>query len=124
MIITHIPLAGQRSQGLEPLADFGLGAAYSAAVRVDLSGGAFIYISGRTGTADGTIVGPSVSEQTEQAFRNIESTLRPQGGDLRHIVPGYGSTSPASIRSRSERYTKYEHISSKKVVFLRAPWSR
>jgi enamine deaminase RidA (YjgF/YER057c/UK114 family) len=46
-----------------------------------------IYIGGQNGVGpDGTVVGPSVGEQSEQAFRNLRTILESEGATLGNIV--------------------------------------
>ena len=46
-----------------------------------------IYIGGQNGVdADGKIVGPSVGEQSRQAFRNLATILESEGATLANIV--------------------------------------
>ena len=46
-----------------------------------------IYIGGHNGVdADGKLVGPTVGEQSEQAFRNLATILESEGASLGNIV--------------------------------------
>ena len=46
-----------------------------------------IYIGGQNGVdADGKLVGPTVGEQSEQAFRNLATILESEGASLANIV--------------------------------------
>jgi enamine deaminase RidA (YjgF/YER057c/UK114 family) len=46
-----------------------------------------IYIGGQNGVdADGKVVGPTVGEQTSQAFRNLATVLESEGASLANIV--------------------------------------
>ncbi|MBT2207685.1 RidA family protein [Actinomadura sp. NEAU-AAG7] len=46
-----------------------------------------IYIGGQNGVdADGEIVGPTLGEQSAQAFRNLQTILRSEGASLSDIV--------------------------------------
>jgi enamine deaminase RidA (YjgF/YER057c/UK114 family) len=46
-----------------------------------------IYISGQNGVdADGKVVGPTVEEQSLQAFRNLAAILESEGASLANIV--------------------------------------
>lgn len=46
-----------------------------------------IYIGGQNGVdADGTLVGPTVGEQSLQAFRNLATILESEGATLANIV--------------------------------------
>ncbi|MEO3754510.1 RidA family protein [Streptomyces sp. B6B3] len=46
-----------------------------------------IYIGGQNGVdADGRVVGPTVGEQTRQAFRNLATVLESEGASLANIV--------------------------------------
>jgi enamine deaminase RidA (YjgF/YER057c/UK114 family) len=46
-----------------------------------------IYISGQNGVgADGKVVGPTVGEQSRQAFRNLAAILESEGASLANIV--------------------------------------
>lgn len=81
-----IGLAGEKSQGIEALKGTANGAAYSDAVRIDLADHTLLFISGKTGTKDGVLVGSGMREQTRQVFENIRTTLEGQGGSLADIV--------------------------------------
>ncbi|HEX5205740.1 RidA family protein [Paractinoplanes rhizophilus] len=46
-----------------------------------------IYIGGQNGVGpDGKLVGPTLGEQAAQAFRNIETIVRSEGGTLANVV--------------------------------------
>jgi enamine deaminase RidA (YjgF/YER057c/UK114 family) len=46
-----------------------------------------IYIGGQNGVdSDGKVVGPTVGEQSLQAFRNLETILKSEGASLANIV--------------------------------------
>lgn len=46
-----------------------------------------IYIGGQNGVdSDGKVVGPTLGEQAEQAFRNIATILESEGGSLADVV--------------------------------------
>jgi len=46
-----------------------------------------IYIGGQNGVdADGKVVGPTLGEQAEQAFRNLSAILESEGAGLANIV--------------------------------------
>jgi enamine deaminase RidA (YjgF/YER057c/UK114 family) len=46
-----------------------------------------IYIGGQNGVdSDGKVVGPTVGEQSLQAFRNLETILKSEGATLANIV--------------------------------------
>ena len=56
---------------------------YSQAIRV----GRTVYVSGEVGAdPTGTIVGPMIAEQTDQALTNIENILRAAGLTLDNVV--------------------------------------
>ena len=59
------------------------GAPYSQAIRV----GDLVFVSGQLGvTPSGDLVGDTIEEQTEQAFRNIRAILEAAGSSLDRIV--------------------------------------
>ena len=65
-----------------PLAPPAIGP-YSQAIRV----GNTVYVSGEVGAdATGTIVGPSIEQQTDQALENIDNILRAAGARLDDVV--------------------------------------
>ena len=65
-----------------PLAPPAIGP-YSQAIRV----GSTVYVSGEVGAdATGTIVGPSIEQQTDQALENIDHILRAAGSRLDNVV--------------------------------------
>lgn len=60
--------------------------AFSQAVVVEQPA-KMIYIGGQNGVdADGKVVGPTVGEQSLQAFRNLETILESEGASLANIV--------------------------------------
>ena len=60
--------------------------AFSQAVVVEQPGKT-IYIGGQNGVdADGKVVGPTVGEQSGQAFRNLATILESEGATLANIV--------------------------------------
>lgn len=81
-----ISLAGDKSQGIDALKGTKTGAAYADAVRVDLADHTLLFISGKTGTKGGKLVGRSMREQAKQVIENIKATLEDQGGSLADIV--------------------------------------
>jgi enamine deaminase RidA (YjgF/YER057c/UK114 family) len=85
-VISHLPLGGDPSQGLEALQGFAPGAVYSDAVSVALPDATFVFVSGKTGTRDGVVVDGDMAGQTRQAFRNIDATLRRLGSGLADVV--------------------------------------
>jgi enamine deaminase RidA (YjgF/YER057c/UK114 family) len=78
--------AGEKSQGIDALKGTRTGAAYADAVRIDLADHTLLFISGKTGTKDGKLVGRTMTEQTRQVIENIKTTLEGQGGSLGDIV--------------------------------------
>jgi 2-iminobutanoate/2-iminopropanoate deaminase len=60
------------------------GAPYSQAIRA----GEFVFVSGQVGMrpGEGTLVGGTIEEQTEQAFANIRAILEAAGSSLDRIV--------------------------------------
>lgn len=82
---THIPLGGDKTQGIAALEGTS-GAAYSEAVRIDLRDHTLLFISGRTGVKDGKLAGRGMTEQTRQAMENIRITLEREGGSMQDVV--------------------------------------
>ena len=59
------------------------GSPYSQAIKA----GDLVFVSGQLGvTPDGTLVGGTIEEQTEQAFANIRAILEAAGSSLDRIV--------------------------------------
>jgi 2-iminobutanoate/2-iminopropanoate deaminase len=82
-----IDLAGDRSRGIDALRDSGVPAVFSDAVRVELPGGALLFISGKVATdAAGRVVGRTMKEQTRQVLDNIRAVLEHEGGTMDDIV--------------------------------------
>jgi reactive intermediate/imine deaminase len=49
--------------------------------------GKLLFIAGQVGsTADGTLAGPGMKEQTEQVLKNLQTVLRSQGLDFSHVA--------------------------------------
>jgi 2-iminobutanoate/2-iminopropanoate deaminase len=82
-----IDLTGDRSRGIDALRDSGVPAVFSDAVRVELPGGALLFISGKVATdAAGRVVGRTMKEQTRQVLENIRAVLEHEGGTMNDIV--------------------------------------
>jgi 2-iminobutanoate/2-iminopropanoate deaminase len=82
-----IDLTGDRSRGIDALRDAGVPAVFSDAVRVELPGGALLFISGKVATdAGGRVVGRTMKEQTRQVLDNIRAVLEHEGGTMDDIV--------------------------------------
>jgi len=86
MEVTFAPLAGDKSQGIEALERTDAGAAYSDSVRVDLPGHSLLFVSGKTGTRGGALVGRTMREQAMQVLHNIQASIAAHGGTLSHVV--------------------------------------
>lgn len=86
MKVTFAPLAGEKSQGIEALKDAASGAAYSDAVRVDLPSHSLLFISGKTGTKAGRLVGRTLREQAKQVLENIQASLAAHGGTMSNVT--------------------------------------
>lgn len=86
MTKTYLPVRGDKSQGIAALASVPSGAAYSDAVRVETGQLSLLFVSGKTGTKDGALVGRSMREQAAQALRNIIDSVEAAGGTLQDIV--------------------------------------
>jgi enamine deaminase RidA (YjgF/YER057c/UK114 family) len=79
-------LKGDKSQGIAALSRVSSGAAYSDAVRIDAGVLSLLFVSGKTGTKDGALVGRSMREQAAQALRNVIDSVEAAGGGLQDIV--------------------------------------
>jgi 2-iminobutanoate/2-iminopropanoate deaminase len=86
MQVTFNPMAGDRSQGIEALKGTAAGAVYSDCVRVDLSDHTLLYISGKTATKNGELIGRTMVEQTRQVLENIKACLERQNGSMKDVV--------------------------------------
>ncbi|CDX51605.1 putative enzyme of the alternative pyrimidine degradation pathway [Mesorhizobium plurifarium] len=85
MLKTYIDLEGDKSRGIRALA--GQRAAYSDAVRVDLSDHTLLFVSGKLAVdGNGVIASRSMREQTRQVLENIRSTIAKAGGSMTDIV--------------------------------------
>lgn len=68
-----------------------------------------IYIGGQNGVdADGKVVGPTVGEQAEQAFRNLATILRSEGAGLANIV--HWTIAVASGQSFDEGVAAFQRV--------------
>lgn len=84
---TWIDLGKDRSRGIEALRGTGVPAVFSDAVRVELPGGALLFISGKVATDEGgRLVGRTMKEQTRQVLENIKAVLASEGGSMEDIV--------------------------------------
>jgi 2-iminobutanoate/2-iminopropanoate deaminase len=84
---TWIDLAKDRSRGIEALRGTGVPAVFSDAVRVEVSGASFLFISGKVATDEGgRLVGRTMKEQTRQVLDNIKAVVEGEGGTMDDIV--------------------------------------
>jgi enamine deaminase RidA (YjgF/YER057c/UK114 family) len=66
-----------------------------------------IYIGGQNGVdADGKVVGPTVGEQANQAFRNLATVLESEGASLANIV--YWSIAVVDGHSFDEGFAAFQ----------------
>lgn len=101
MKTTFVPAGGPLSRGGATLPGMTEGVAYSDCVRVDLTDHALLFVSGKMGTRNGELAGPTMKEQTLAALENIRTSVEQQGGSLEHIVRlriYVTQIDPASIR--------------------------
>jgi reactive intermediate/imine deaminase len=85
MVVVGTAAAGSARQQLQRINPQGLGTpqTYSHIVRA----GKLLFIAGQVGaTADGTVVGPGMKEQTEQVLENLQAALKSQGLDVSHVA--------------------------------------
>lgn len=83
---TYLPLQGDKSQGIAALSGVSTGAAYSDAVMVELETCYLLFVSGKTGTENGELVGRTMREQAAQALRNVVDSVEAAGGSVHDIV--------------------------------------
>ncbi len=86
MNVEFIPLSGDKAQGIAALQGTAAGAVYADCVRVDLGDHTLLYVSGKTGTRDGALVGRTMREQATQVLENIRATVEGQGGGMADIT--------------------------------------
>jgi 2-iminobutanoate/2-iminopropanoate deaminase len=86
LIIQHVPVSGDPSQGIDALKKQAASVAYSDCVRVDLPDHSLLYISGKMGAKDGVLAGRTMVEQARQVMENLKAVLVKQGGTLENIV--------------------------------------
>lgn len=80
-------LAQDASRGIDALKGSSVPAVFSDAVRVEIPGGALLFISGKVATdAAGRVVGRTMGEQTRQVLENIKTVLEREGGSMDDIV--------------------------------------
>jgi enamine deaminase RidA (YjgF/YER057c/UK114 family) len=83
----YVNLAQDASRGIDALKGSGVPAVFSDAVRVEIPGGALLFISGKVATdAGGRVVGRTMGEQTRQVLENIKTVLEREGGSMDDIV--------------------------------------
>jgi len=84
---TFIDLAKDRTRGITALAGTSVPAVFCDAVRVQLAECAMLFISGKIGvTAENTLAGRTMREQTRQVLDNIKAVLEREGGRMEDIV--------------------------------------
>lgn len=82
-----VNLAKESSRGIDALKGSGVPAVFSDAVRVEIPGGALLFISGKVATDEaGRVVGRTMGEQTRQVLENIKAVLEREGGTMDDIV--------------------------------------
>jgi len=82
-----VNLAKDASRGIDALKGSSVPAVFSDAVRVEIPGGALLFISGKVATdAAGRVVGRTMAEQTRQVLDNIKAVLEHEGGTMDDIV--------------------------------------
>jgi enamine deaminase RidA (YjgF/YER057c/UK114 family) len=65
----------------------GLAPIVGSAISTTATGSKMVFLSGQVGnTADGTMVGSTLKEQTAQAFRNIQVALAAAGASAQDVV--------------------------------------
>ena len=75
------------SKAIGALAEKGVAAAFSDAVRVETSDCVFLYLSGATPIDDeGNLVGSTMKEQTRQVLERLKAVMEHQGGTMADIV--------------------------------------
>lgn len=80
-------LAKDPARGMEALQAAKVPAVFCDAVRVEIPGCTFLYISGKVATGpDGRIVGRTMREQTQQVLENIKAVLDHEGASFDDIV--------------------------------------
>jgi reactive intermediate/imine deaminase len=85
MVVISTAAAGSVRQQLQRINPQGLSTpqTYSHLVKA----GKLLFIAGQVGaTADGTVVGPGMKEQTEQVLENLQVVLKSQGLDISHVA--------------------------------------
>lgn len=84
---TFVNVAENPSKNIGALAEKGVRAAFSDAVRIETADCVFLYISGATPIDDaGKLVGRTMKEQTRQVLERIKRVIEHQGGTMTDIV--------------------------------------
>ena len=84
---TVVNLARDKSRGIEALQGTGVPAVFSDAVRIDIPGGALLFISGVVATDEtGKVAHRTMREQTRQVLDKIKAVLERAGGSMDDIV--------------------------------------
>ncbi len=84
---TFVNVAEDPSKNIGALAEKGVRAAFSDAVRIETADCVFLYISGATPIDDaGNLVGRTMKAQTRQVLERIKRVIEHQGGAMTDIV--------------------------------------
>ncbi len=84
---TFVNVAENPSKNIGALAEKGVRAAFSDAVRIETADCVFLYISGATPIDDaGNLVGRTMKAQTRQVLERIKRVIEHQGGAMTDIV--------------------------------------
>ena len=82
LVLAAVPSSAQAPQRINP-PGLSTPATYSHVVKV----GKLLFIAGQVGAkADGTVAGPTMREQFEQALSNLSVALKSQGADFSHLA--------------------------------------
>ena len=106
----HVNLARDPARGMEALGGK-VAAVFCDAVRVEIPGCTFLYISGIVATGpDGKIAGRTMREQTRQVLENIKTVLDHEGatfGDIVRVRVYVTQLDQASLRDIHEVRAEY-----------------
>jgi enamine deaminase RidA (YjgF/YER057c/UK114 family) len=84
---TYVSLGTDPSRGIDTLRAANVPAVFSDAVRVEIPGCTFLYISGKVATDDRGHVAPrTIREQTRQVLENIKAVLDHENATMDDIV--------------------------------------
>jgi enamine deaminase RidA (YjgF/YER057c/UK114 family) len=111
VFVLSSPVAAQKLERINP-PGLSTPQTYAQIVRA----GTLLFISGQVGAKpDGTIAGPGMIEQLEQALQNLKSALESQGANFGHVAKiTIYTTSVAEIRAPEAQALRVKYFGDNK----------